>query len=268
MFFLISKVAGYVVLPSNIIGLLGISGMFALILGFRRTGLSFLVMSVALLAILGWSPAGPAALLLLENRFPQPSITGPVAGIIMLGGAVDTHITAGRHSPALNEAAERLTATAELARLHPDARVLLSGGANHLVHDNSPTESQIAKDVLVSIGLPETRISIEELSRNTCENGSETAAAFQAKPGEQWLLVTSASHMPRAVACFRAAGMNITPYPVDYRTRGSADWLRPVSTIATGLAASDLAMHEWLGLFVYRVLGLTEELFPSPRNPV
>ena len=143
MFFLISKVAGYVVLPSNIIGLLGISGMFALILGFRRTGLSFLAMSVALLAILGWSPAGPAALLLLENRFPQPSITGPVAGIIMLGGAVDTHITAGRHSPALNEAAERLTATAELARLHPDARVLLSGGANHLVHDNSPTSLSV-----------------------------------------------------------------------------------------------------------------------------
>ncbi|MBP0645455.1 hypothetical protein J8J17_27050, partial [Mycobacterium tuberculosis] len=77
-----------------IIGLLGISGMFALILGFRRAGLAFLAMSVALLAILGWSPAGPAALLLLENRFPQPSITGPVAGIIMLGGAVDTHITA------------------------------------------------------------------------------------------------------------------------------------------------------------------------------
>ena len=176
---------------------------------------------------------------------------------------MDTHITGDRNSPALNEAGERLTATAELARLYPDARVLLSGGANHLVHDNTPTESQIARDVLVKVGVPESRITIEELSRNTCENGSESAAALQAKPGEQWLLVTSASHMPRAVACFRSAGAHTTPYPVDYRTRGDADLLRPTATIAAGLAASDLAMHEWLGLLIYRVLGLTDELFPT-----
>jgi uncharacterized SAM-binding protein YcdF (DUF218 family) len=266
MFFLISKVLGYLILPSNFIGFLGVAGILSLAIGYRRTAIALLVTSVALLAVFGWSPAGPTALMALEDRFPQPIVSGSVAGIIMLGGAVDTHITGDRNSPALNEAGERLTATAELARLYPDARVLLSGGANHLVHDDTPTESQVARDVLVKVGVPESRITIEELSRNTCENGSESAAALQAKPGEQWLLVTSASHMPRAVACFRSAGVHITPYPVDYRTRGDADLLRPTATIAAGLAASDLAMHEWLGLLIYRVLGLTAELFPTVQT--
>lgn len=263
MFFIISKVLGYLILPSNFIGILGVLGMLALLFGIRRAGVSLLVISAFLFAVVGWSPLGPAARMVLEDRFPQPTISGSVAGIVMLGGAVDTHITGERHSPALNEAGERVTATAELARDYPEARLLLSGGANHLVHDNTPTESQIARDVLVKIGVPESRITVEELSRNTCENGSQSAAVFQTKPGEQWLLVTSASHMPRAVACFRAAGAKIIPYPVDYRTRGSADLRRPVATIAAGLATSDLAAHEWLGLLIYRALGLTDELFPA-----
>ncbi len=267
MFFLVSKVLGHLVLPSNIIGLLGVAGILAMVLGRRRTGVSLLVISAVLLAIVGWSPLGPAALMVLEDRFPRPALSGPVAGIVMLGGAVDTHITGERESPALNEAAERLTATAELSRLYPTARILLSGGANHLVHDNTPTESQIAKDVLISIGVPESRITTEDISRNTCENGSESAAAFQSKPGEQWLLVTSAAHMPRAVACFRSAGANIVPYPVDYRTRGDDDLYRPVVSIAAGLAASDLAAHEWLGLVSYRLMGLTAEIFPTSAGP-
>jgi uncharacterized SAM-binding protein YcdF (DUF218 family) len=267
MFFLVSKVLGYLVLPSNFIGLLGLFAIAALLFGYRKTGHTFLVVSVLLLAVFGWSPVGPAALAALEDRFPQPSISGPVTGLIMLGGAVDTHITGDRNSPALNEAGERLTAPAALARLYPEARILLSGGANHLVHDNSPTESQIARDVLLSIGVAAERIKIEELSRNTCENGSASAALFQLAPGEQWLLVTSAAHMPRAIACFRAAGVMVTPYPVDYRTRGDADFRRPVATIAAGLAASDLAMHEWLGLLIYRVLGLTDQLFPAAQAP-
>lgn len=73
--------------------------------------------------------------------------------------------------------------------------------------------------------------------------------------------------MPRSIACFREAGVTVTPYPVDYRTRGDVDFRRPVATIAAGLAASDLAMHEWLGLLIYRALGLTDELFPVAQAP-
>ena len=107
------------------------------------------------------------------------------------------------------------------------------------------------------------RIQVEESSADTCENAEESLLATRPKAGEQWLLVTSASHMPRAVACFRAVGFPVIPYPVDYRTRG-AESLRAQSSISEGLRAADLAAHEWLGLLGYWLLGRTSELFPAP----
>jgi uncharacterized SAM-binding protein YcdF (DUF218 family) len=263
MFFIISKLIESFLLPSNVIGLLALAGGLALLLRWRRLGLGGLVVSALLLIVCGWSPIGSAALMALEDRFPQPVMDRPVTGIIMLGGAVDTHISTERNTLTLNEAAERLTATVDLSRRYPDAQIFLSGGASHLTGNAHKSESEIARDLLISMGVSPQRIAMEERSRNTCENGTESAASLKPKAGDLWLLVTSASHMPRAVACFGAAGFDITPYPVDYRTR-AADLRRPTASIAAGFAAADLAAHEWLGLLTYRAAGKTAEWFPAP----
>jgi uncharacterized SAM-binding protein YcdF (DUF218 family) len=110
--------------------------------------------------------------------------------------------------------------------------------------------------------VPENRIELEERSRNTCENAFESKAVANPAPGAQWLLVTSASHMARAVACFRIAQFPVVPYPVDFRTKGEDIW-RPSGSIADGLQAADIAAHEWLGLAAYS-LGKGTELLPSP----
>lgn len=261
MSFLISKTAGFLLLPSNFIALVGIVGLLSLLIGRRRVGASFLAASIAALALAGWSPLGPFALRTLEERFPPPRIEGPVTGIIMLGGAVNTHITKDRGAPALNDAGERITAVAALAHEHPGARILLSGGASDLTMVEPVTESAIAKNLLTSMGIAANRVELEERSRNTCENAEESAAVAGHEGGQVWLLVTSASHMPRAVACFRVAEFPIIPYPVDFRTL-DAFW--PFDSLSTGLEMLDLAAHEWIGLVAYRALGRTEELFPSP----
>jgi len=265
MFFVVSKLIEFFLLPSNLVALLGLVGILAALLGRSRLGRACIIPSVLLLAICGWSPLGPAALMVLENRFPQPVIDEPVTGIILLGGAVDTHISNDRDTLAMNEAGERLTATVDLSRRYPDARIFLSGGSGHIGGAGTLTESQVARDILISLGVSPQRIDMEERSRNTCENGTESAASVHPKAGELWLLVTSASHMPRAVGCFRAAGFDVTPYPVDYRTRGTADFKRPTGSIAVGLTAADLAAHEWFGLLTYRIAGRTTDVFPSPR---
>jgi uncharacterized SAM-binding protein YcdF (DUF218 family) len=262
--FLISKLVEFLLLPSNLIGFLGLLGVFAWLIRWRTIGAACLVAASLLLALSGWSPIGLAAVKALEDRFPQPVISGPVTGIIMLGGAVDTHITRYRGSTALNEGGERLTTTLDLSRQYPEARIFLSGGANHPSADGSLTESRVARDLLIRLGLPADRIEMEERSRTTCENATESTVALKPDPDQQWLLVTSASHMPRAVACFRAAGFKVVPFPVDYRTRGSDELARPVPSIALGLEATDLAAHEWLGLATYRATGLTNEVFPAP----
>lgn len=262
--FAIQKVVEAILLPSNFIGALLLLGLLALALKRRRTAIAALALGAVLLAVAGWSPLGPALLVGLENRFPQPDIATPPTGIIMLGGAVNVHISDARGQPTFNDAAERVTATATLARRFPQARILLSGGAYD--HRNpAATESSIARDALAAMGVDPRRIELEDRSRTTFENAVLSKIVANPQAGERWLLVTSASHMPRAVACFWAAAFSIVPYPVDYRTRDGREWLRPVESIAAGLGDLDLAAHEWLGLVVYRLLGRTHELLPSRR---
>ncbi len=175
MFFFISKLIGFFLIPSNLFVLLGLTGIMVSLAGWSRWGRRCMIASVLLLAICGWSPLGPAALSALEDRFPQPVIDRPVAGVILLGGAVDTHISSDRNVLAMNEAGERLTATVDLSRRYPDAKIFLSGGASHILGGNARmSESQVARQILVSLGLPPQRIEMEERSRNTCENGTES----------------------------------------------------------------------------------------------
>ena len=261
MFFALSKALAFVLTPSNLLVMVGLAGLMLLLGRWRKTGWSILFISILGFSLAGWSPLGPAILMTLEDRFPRPEIPASIAGLVMLGGAVDIHITQARGLEAWNDQAERITAIAELANKFPAARIILSGGSGH---PDAISESSIARQALVSMGIPEGRLELETRSRNTCENGAESAITAKPQSGEVWLLVTSASHMPRAVACFRAANFQVTPFPVDYHTRGGEDLRRMQESIVEGLAEVDLAAHEWIGLITYRLSGLTHELFPAP----
>lgn len=261
MFFVLSKALAFVLAPSNLLVLMGLLGLSLALLQWPKSGRLLLTIGILGVALAGWSPLGPVLLMTLEDRFPQQEIPSTIAGIVMLGGAVDIHITQARGSESWNDQAERITAVAELANRFPAARIILSGGSGH---PDAISESSIARQALVAIGVPEVRIELETRSRNTCENASESFITAKPKANEIWLLVTSASHMPRAIACFRAANFPVTPFPVDYHTRGSEDLRRMQESVAEGLAHVDLAVHEWTGLVTYRLAGLTRELFPSP----
>jgi uncharacterized SAM-binding protein YcdF (DUF218 family) len=105
---------------------------------------------------------------------------------------------------------------------------------------------------------------LETRSRNTFENAVFTKAMVNPKPGERWLLVTSAQHMPRAVGCFRQAGFEVEAYPVAWRTRPRGR-ITFAGTLSGGLNTLDLATHEWIGLIAYRLTGRSGELLPAPR---
>lgn len=264
MFFVISKIFGFFALPSNLLISIGIVGVLLLLTRFRRLASWLVVTSLVLIAVAGLSPLGRVLILPLEQRFPpwNPS-RGPPDGIVVLGGAIRPHVSAARGVVALSEAAERITATAELARRYPKARIIYAGGSNAIVSDPIP-EAPFAVRELEALGIAHDRITAEEQSRNTIENAVFSRLIAQPKPGERWLLVTSAFHMPRAIAAFRAAGFPVEAYPVDWRTRGPVDTRRAFDVLSAGLALTDTAVHEWLGLFAYRLSGKTNELFPSP----
>lgn len=264
MFFVLAKVLGFFAQPSNVIVSIGLIGIVLLATRFARAGRRLAVVSIILLAIVGLSPLGNAVIVPLEERFPPwDASRGAPAGIICLGGALDTVVSPARDEVALNEAAERMTAMAELARRYPDARVVFSGGSGRLIYEGT-TEAELAARLFASFGIAKERITLEGKSRDTDENARFTKELVQPKPGERWLLVTSAHHMPRSIGIFRANGFPVEAYPVDYRTRGAIDMLRPFATVGDGLRRTDTAAREWVGLFVYWAAGRTRELFPGP----
>src|SRR5262249_7139347 len=134
MFFVVSEIAGVFPIPSNLMILIGIFVGSLLRPVWARAGLRFVMASLLLLAIAGLSPLGNILILPLEQRFPAwDASRGAPDGIVVLGGAVTPDVSAVRNDVALNEAAERMTATVELARRYPDARIIFSGGAAGIV---------------------------------------------------------------------------------------------------------------------------------------
>jgi uncharacterized SAM-binding protein YcdF (DUF218 family) len=259
MLFTISKIFGILSEPANVLVLLLVLGVLGVWFGWRRArglvaAVTFVFLAVTVL------PVGDWAIAPLEDRFPQPPMPARVDGIILLGGAVSLPITRAHGQVALNRHAERITETMALARTYPDARVLISGGDPGMV-PGGPTEAAAMRSLLVSFGLDEGRMLLEQRSRNTYENAVDSKALADPRPGQTWLLVTSSFHMPRAVGCFRAAGFDVLPYPVDYQIghRPLVDF-----NLRAQLDLLDLAWHEWAGLVAYRVLGRTDSVFPGP----
>ena len=264
MFFVAAKILGFFALPSNILISLGLIGIVVMATRFARAGRRLSVTALILLAIAGLSPLGNAIILPLEERFPPwDSSRGAPTGIISLGGALDTVVSPARGEVALNEAAERLTAMAELVRRYPEAHIVFSGGSGRLIYDGA-TEAEFAVRLFESFGIAKSRIILESKSRDTDENARFTKELLLPKPGERWLLVTSAHHMPRSIGVFRADGFSVEAYPVDFRTRGAIDLLRPFSNVGDGLRRTDTAAREWVGLVVYWMTGRRAELFPAP----
>jgi uncharacterized SAM-binding protein YcdF (DUF218 family) len=264
MFFPLSKILGFFAIPSNLVISVGLIGLLLLPTRFARAGRALAFASLIVLAILGLSPVGNVLMIPLEDRFPRWEATrGAPDGIIVLGGAISPDVSAARDEVALNEAAERLTVAVELARRYPTARIVFSGGSGALIYDEG-AEAPFALRMLENLGIPRARILLEDRSRNTVENAIFSKALVQPKPGERWLLVTSAHHLPRAIGVFRKMGFPVEPYPVDWRTRGAPDALRPFATLGDGLRRSDTAVREWVGLAVYWLTGRSSALFPGP----
>lgn len=159
----------------------------------------------------------------LEGRFSdmEPPHGPAVTGIVVLGG----NPSRARHAIAL-------------ARRYPDAKIVLSGPG--------------AEEIKALEAVPDVaqRLVIDRRPRTTFENALFSLEIARPGPGDQWLLVTSALHMPRSIGAFRSAGFPVRPAPV-----------RDTPAV-TSRAAGEMVRHETLGLIYYRLLGRSSALLP------
>jgi uncharacterized SAM-binding protein YcdF (DUF218 family) len=257
MFFLISKIGWLLIQPIGLITLC-FAAILAVSLMKRRTLLRVIALAGLALTLLGGQTnIGRLLLQPLENRFtrpiPPPDAAG-IAGIIVLGGGFDGHVTRMRGGFELGESGDRFTEAVRLARINSDVPVIVSGGEASLI-GKTEGDASIAERFFAAFGIDPHRLILEAKSLNTHENAMFTKRNLPADRSGEWLLITSAFHMPRSMGAFRKAGLDVVPWPVDFRTTGEERFAIGRDDPIQAFAELSLAMREWVGLFVYTQTG-------------
>jgi uncharacterized SAM-binding protein YcdF (DUF218 family) len=225
-------------------------------MGRARLGHSFSFFSILVCCLISVFPVGDAFLSPLEKTYPTEPEVRKAAGIVVLGGGESGIQSNVWSQPNTSDAGDRFITALSLANKHPKAIVLFTGGSGRLMGGASGAE--IAQAIFIGAGLDKSRLILEGASRNTAENATMSLELAPDNAEGDWLLVTSAFHMRRAVASFCAAGWkNIVPWPTDYRTGGFAD--RIGWNFALNLNDLNIGVREWIGLAAYSLTSKTSD---------
>ena len=262
MFFILSKIIDFLIYPLHLI--FGLILLYIIIkkIGILKTFSKFILFTILIFLLLGGSGYISSYLLWnLENKV-ELNITNDVTGVILLGGSFDSieqsfemkHVSLGGTS-------ERVVETLYLLNKYPDSRLVMVANSG-LINHNGPSEASMASLFFEKFNIDKDRLFIEPLANNTYQE-SVFISEYISKIGGNWVLVTSASHMPRSINLFQSRNLNealIYPYPTDF----SSD--RPKLSFnyhLRNLGKYSKLIHEYLGLLAYWISGRTKSLWPD-----
>lgn len=261
MFFTLAKMFSFIAEPSHLGLILLVAATILLFTPYRRAA-RWLLLPVALG---GLSLVGPAQWLAqpLENRFPPHPTLCKIDGIIMLGGGEEPKLSKLRDTPLLGERPGKYFEAFDLLRRFPDAKLIVAAGSGSWAPEGTH-ETDVSAAIFAQAGIPADRLILESRSRDTFENFENAKAMVAPKPGEHWVLLTGALHMPRSVAIARQIGFPVIPWPTDYLTAPTG--IMWAKDLAKSVTTFDGAFHEWVGLAVYRATGRLSTLLPAPET--
>jgi uncharacterized SAM-binding protein YcdF (DUF218 family) len=262
-FFSLSKLFWFLAAPEHILVWLLLLGFIALLFNKRSLAIKLIAIDLLLWLILLLIPLGDLVMRPLEDRFGQPDLTTiQPQGVIVLGGGESPELSSVWRQSEFNAAAERVMVIPALARQFSEAKIIFTGGSGSALRQQFKGADSVAR-YIDQLGLTH-RLLFENQSRNTYENARLSAELLGGVPDGQWLLVTSAFHMPRSVGIFRKQGWNVIAYPVDhYSTTENGLKLDP--KLWRNLRDINIAAREWIGLIVYYLTGKTDQLLPGEQ---
>lgn len=253
-FFLISKILRPLLTPLHALcamTLLGVLLTWCRSIFWHGVGRILALMGIMLILLIGFLPIGEYWLHQTETEVPRVTLPAQVDGIIVLGGIIQGNIYKASGEPVISEHPDRVRAFLMLSRQYPQAKLLFTGGSSRLL-GQTVSEADIFPKLWAEIGGDAKRLMVERQSRNTIENVGFSQKLVQPKPGENWILVTSAYHMPRAYGEFLRAGWHVLPYPCDYYTaNGVWDNYRAIMTV--NWDKFNHAFQEWIGGIAYQL---------------
>ena len=261
--FLISKIFWLVAQPLSFSFFAVFAGLLTTGAGLRRTGTVFCGLGALVLFVSLFTTAGPYALQALEDRFPRPAPPASLSCIIVLGGAFENEVMAGRGGAEFNQAADRFIETLALAKRYPEARILVSGGDGSFSGAYAG-DAEASESFLAAFDAGGERLIREKQSRTTFENARNTKELLEMHGLSNCALVTSAFHMPRSVGLFRALDIPVIPWPTDYRTSGKLGLGFDFTQPSLNAQLTTTAVREWIGLIGYHLAGRTASILPAP----
>lgn len=232
--------------PSNMVSWLLLIAIASYLMQFKKVSMVTSLLAASIYIILGSGPVSQLLLSSLEYTYPtyEPShyTSQPISTIVVLTGAAEAKPDTPASSHLNNSSVYRVLEARRIHLLHPDAKILISGLGS---------TANILRDIMLSIDIPETSISVDEKSTTTYESASNIKHLLQDNP---FILVTSAGHMPRAVATFEYQDMKPVPAPTEFISRQNIYAAQYLPT-PQHMVNSEFAIHEYLGMFWYRITG-------------
>jgi uncharacterized SAM-binding protein YcdF (DUF218 family) len=205
----------------------------------------------------GWVPLPNSLLAKLEHAHTQPqiSLNGFVGAVVLGGNGRSMYAAISQHQIDRFKVTERMVQAVQLVRAHPHLRVLHTNGTSKKrsadpALQNTPSQ---AERFFLSTGIEAQKLFFERSSTNTFENAVLSGQLDGVEITQPWLLVTSAAHMPRAMATFERAGWNVTAYPVDYQSEMALPW--HTFSLVDGASLWQNLIYELLAWAKYKLLG-------------
>jgi uncharacterized SAM-binding protein YcdF (DUF218 family) len=244
MSILLDKLIPLALYPLGFSILLVLGGIALSLTGKRYASVFVFACALTILWLFSTPLVSRVLLSTLEDTNSQQG-TSSADVAILLGGIISGENDAGE--PDLNDSVDRAI---KAVRLYRD------GSVKHILITGGTPEPQLLASLLEEWGVPEEAIIVEDSSRNTFENAVKSKLLWDAHQFRSGLLVTSASHMPRALAVFHRAGFAVEPAATDFRVRPYLmDGILALLPDARALENSTVAIKEWIGLGVYQLRG-------------
>ncbi|MCR9013797.1 YdcF family protein [Aquiflexum gelatinilyticum] len=254
MFFYLSQFLSFLAMPMTIILILLISGFW---LRKKKYGKKLMGSGIILLLLFSNQFLANVAMKAWEPDFKAFDKLPEYEVGIVLTGVTNLNKTAYDRT-FFNKGADRATHAVQLYKLGKIKKILITGGKG-LNPANPNTEAELLRDFMVMTGIPEQDILVEPAAKNTRENALFSKEILIQKGfnlDQNFLLITSAFHMPRSKGCFDKAGVLTDTFPVDYY---SEDTRFSIPQLLQPDPYSIFMWHklfkEWIGITVYWVVG-------------
>ena len=260
MSFYLSKILWLILNPFNIFIFITLLSILLYFIKLSRFSLIIFLINFVFITFISFLPIGSYLIYTIEKEY-HSNINPPekVDGILILGGATNPLLYNEYDQISLNDSSERLVESVFIIKKFDKAKVIFSGGSGFL---NRPgfDNAQVAKSFYKKIGIEIDKIIFEDNSRNTYENIIYSKKIANPKINENWLLITSASHMKRALLIADKNNWDLIPYAVDFKNIKEFK-LIPNLNLLSNLNSFQQGSHEWLGLVSYYLMGRTDKVF-------